>query len=79
MVHPATRSILRPIATASGRQSLVVLGEDVTPSQAARYAHLTDDPVKAASDAVDRHIAAAMEAGRAARLTHSRGSRPVVR
>jgi hypothetical protein len=30
----------------------------------ARYAHLADDPVKAASDAVGRHIAAAME-GRA--------------
>ena len=29
----------------------------------ARYAHLADDPVKAASDAVGRHIAAAMGGG----------------
>ena len=31
------------------------------PATTARYAHLADDPVKAASDAVGRHIAAAME------------------
>ena len=31
------------------------------PATTARYAHLGDDPVKAASDAVGRHIAAAME------------------
>jgi integrase len=49
---------------ASGGQSLVVIGKMLghsQPATTARYAHLTDDPVKAASDAVGRHIAAAME------------------
>jgi integrase len=48
---------------ASGRQSLVIIGKMLghsQPSTTARYAHLADDPVKAASDAVGRHIAAAM-------------------
>jgi hypothetical protein len=31
------------------------------PATTARYAHLADDPVKAASEAVGRQIAAAME------------------
>jgi integrase len=49
---------------ASGGQSLVVIGKMLghsQPATTARYAHLADDPVKAASDAVGRHIAAAME------------------
>ena len=54
---------------ASGGQSLVVIGKLLGHSQAAttaRYAHLADDPVKAASDAVGRHIAAAMDGGTSA-------------
>jgi hypothetical protein len=39
------------------------------PATTARYAHLSDDPVKAASDAVGARIAAAMNAGKAARLS----------
>ena len=49
---------------ASGGQSLVVIGKMLghsQPATTARYAHLADDPVKAATDAVGRHIAAAME------------------
>jgi integrase len=51
---------------ASGGQSLVVIGKMLghsQPATTARYAHLADDPVKAASDAVGRHIAAAMDGG----------------
>jgi integrase len=51
---------------ASGGQSLIVIGKMLGHSKAAttaRYAHLTDDPVRAASDAVGRHIAAAMGGG----------------
>ena len=49
---------------ASGGQSLVVIGKMLghsQPATTARYAHLADDPVKAASNAVGMHIAAAME------------------
>jgi hypothetical protein len=52
---------------ASGGQSLIVIGKMLghsQPATTARYAHLADDPVKAASDAVGRHIAAAMGGGR---------------
>jgi integrase len=52
---------------ASGGQSLIVIGKMLghsQPATTARYAHLADDPVKAASDAVGRHIAAAMDGGR---------------
>ena len=48
---------------ASGGQSLLVIGKLLghsQPATTARYAHLADDPVKAAADAVGRHIAAAM-------------------
>jgi integrase len=48
---------------ASGGQSLVIIGKLLghsQPATTARYAHLADDPVKAASDAVGRYIAAAM-------------------
>ena len=51
---------------ASGGQSLIVIGKLLghsQPATTARYAHLADDPVKAASDAVGRHIAAAMGGG----------------
>ena len=66
---------------ASGGQSLVVIGKMLghsQPATTARYAHLADDPVKAASDAVGRHIAAAMEghtSGEVVGLTKSQ--RPV--
>jgi integrase len=49
---------------ASGGQSLVIIGKMLGHSQpgtTARYAHLADDPVKAAADAVGQQIAAAME------------------
>jgi integrase len=48
---------------ASGGQSLIVIGKMLghsQPATTARYAHLADDPVKAASDAVAARIAAAM-------------------
>jgi integrase len=51
---------------ASGGQSLVIIGKLLGHSQPAttsRYAHLADDPVKAASETVGRHIASAMENG----------------
>jgi integrase len=51
---------------ASGGQSLVVIGKMLghsQPATTARYAHLADDPVKAASDAVGTRIAAAMDGG----------------
>ena len=66
---------------ASGGQSLVVIGKLLghsQPATTARYAHLADDPVKAASDAVGRHIAAAMDGGIGGELmdlTRSRGTR----
>jgi integrase len=48
---------------ASGGQSLVVIGKmlgHLQPAITARCADLADDPMKAASNAVGRHIAAAM-------------------
>jgi hypothetical protein len=51
---------------ASGGQSLVIIGKMLghsQPTTTARYAHLADDPVKAASDAVGRQIASAMDSG----------------
>ena len=51
---------------ASGGQSLIVIGKMLghsQPATTARYAHLADDPVKAASDTVGRHIASAMGSG----------------
>ena len=48
------------------RQSLVLIGKMLghsQPATTARYAHLADDPVKAASNAVGRHIASAMDRG----------------
>jgi site-specific recombinase XerD len=44
---------------ASGGQHFVVIGKMLghsQPATTARYAHLADDPVKEASDAVGRHI-----------------------
>jgi integrase len=49
---------------ASGGQSLLVIGKMLghsQPATTARYAHLADDPVKAASDMVGARIAAAMD------------------
>jgi integrase len=49
---------------ASGGQSLIIIGKLLghsQPATTARYAHLADDPVRAASDAVGKHIAAAMD------------------
>jgi integrase len=51
---------------ASSGHSLVIIGKMLghsQPATTARYAHLADDPVKAASDMVGARIAAAMEAG----------------
>ena len=65
---------------ASGGQSLIVIGKMLghsQPATTARYAHLADDPVKAASHAVGRHIASAMESGTRGAvvdLTKSRGA-----
>jgi integrase len=66
---------------ASGGQSLVIIGKLLghsKPGTTARYAHLADDPVKAASDAVGRHIASAMDGGAGGEivdLSKSRGAR----
>ena len=66
---------------ASGGQSLIVIGKMLghsQPATTARYAHLADDPVKAASDAVGRHIASAMDSGTSGEvvdLAKSRGAR----
>jgi integrase len=49
---------------ASSGQSLIVIGKMLghsQPATTARYAHLADDPVKAANDAVGARIAAAMD------------------
>ncbi len=51
---------------ASGGQSLIVIGKMLGHSQpgtTARYAHLAEDPVKAANDEVGARIAAAMDGG----------------
>ena len=53
------------VSAASG-YSLVLIGKMLghsQPATTARYAHLANDPVKAASDAVGSHIAAAMNTG----------------
>jgi len=63
---------------ASGGQSLVVIGKLLghsQPSTTARYAHLAEDPVRAASDAVGKHIAAAMDTGMSGELVNLQRSR----
>jgi len=63
---------------ASGGQSLVVIGKMLghsQPATTARYAHLADDPVKAASDAVARYIAAAMDGSISGEVVNLLGSR----
>jgi integrase len=65
------------VAASSG-QSLIVIGKMLghsQPATTARYAHLADDPVKAASDAVGRHIAAAMDGGTSGELVELPRSR----
>jgi integrase len=68
---------------ASGGQSLVVIGKMLghsQPATTARYAHLADDPVKAASDAVGRHISAAMDGGTSGKVVDlTMSQRPVRR
>ncbi len=64
---------------ASGGQSLVVIGKMLghsQPATTARYAHLADDPVRAASDAVGRHIAAAMGSGKSGEVVNLNSKRP---
>ena len=66
---------------ASGGQSLVVIGKLLghsQPATTARYAHLADDPVKAASDAVGRHIAAAMGGGTSGEIVDLKSPRRAV-
>jgi integrase len=49
---------------ASGGQSLVIIGKMLghsQPATTARYAHLADDPVRAASESIGRYIASAMD------------------
>ncbi len=63
---------------AMGGQSLILIGKLLghsQPATTARYAHLADDPVKAASDAVGRHIASAMDSGRSGELVDLARSR----
>ena len=63
---------------ASGGQSLVIIGKMLghsQPATTARYAHLADDPVEAASDAVGRRIASAMEGGKGDEVTDLSKSR----
>ena len=66
---------------ASGGQSLVIIGKMLghsQPATTARYAHLADDPVRAASEAVGRYIASAMDGNMSAEVvdfTRPRGAR----
>jgi hypothetical protein len=59
------------VAASGGQSLIIIIGKMLghsQPATTARYAHLADDPVKAASDAVGRHIAAAMESGNGAEV-----------
>jgi integrase len=66
---------------AAGGQSLVIVGKMLghsQPATTARYAHLADDPVRAASEAVGRYIASAMNHGASGEVmdfakSHGRG------
>jgi integrase len=63
---------------ASSGHSLLIIGKMLRHSQpatTARYAHLADDPVKAASDAVAARIAAAMGHGKLANLVNLSGAK----
>ena len=66
---------------ASGGQSLVIIGKMLghsQPATTARYAHLADDPVRAASEAIGRQIASAMDrstSGDVVDFGSSRGAR----
>jgi integrase len=67
---------------ASGGQSLVIIGKLLGHSQPAttsRYAHLADDPVKAASETIGRHIASAMDGNASAEITDFARSRGALR
>lgn len=59
---------------ASGGQSLIVIGKMLghsQPATPARYPHLADDPVQAASNAVGARIAAAMDGGKGGEVVNS--------
>jgi integrase len=63
---------------ASSGHSLLISGKMLghsQPATTARYAHLADDPVKAATDAVAARIAAAMGHGKPADLVNLSGAR----
>jgi integrase len=63
---------------ASSGHSLLIIGKMLghsQPATTARYAHLADDPVKAASDAVAARIAAAMGHGKPADLVNLSGAK----
>ncbi len=63
---------------AAAGDSLVVIGKLLghsTPTMTARYAHLGDDPIKAAADRISGSIAAAME-NRTGELIHMKNARP---
>jgi len=63
---------------ASGGQSLVIIGKMLghsQPATTARYAHLADEPVSTASDAVGRYIASAMDSGTGAEVVDFATSR----
>jgi integrase len=63
---------------ASGGQSLVIIGKMLghsQPATTARYAHLADDPVRAASEAVGRYIASALDGRNGEVLTFGKSRR----
>ena len=67
---------------ASSGHSLLIIGKMLghsQPATTARYAHLADDPVKAASDAVAARIAAAMGHVKPADLVNLSGARDKAR
>jgi integrase len=67
---------------ASSGQSLIVIGKMLghsQPATTARYAHLADDPVKAASDEVGERIAAAMDRGTSRKVLALPKSRAALR
>ena len=61
-----TLAIWSPEPGCMDGQSLLIIGKMLghsQPATTARYAHLANDPVRAASEAVGRYIASAMENG----------------
>lgn len=65
------------VGAAMGGASLVVIGKLLghsQPSTTARYAHLADDPVRAAGDAIGQRIAAAMGIGGSGEVVALKGA-----